>query len=1154
MADASCTDWLIQVAEHHGAASQLRKTRQIAALKSWRKRQDSPRPSAVKVKKACLKAQVRWINTRQRKADHQLPAALAAVRGRPLVSKSALRGQGKWKHSIPEQVQRDVFTSGTKSFRARSGDDANHTHIINLTYGCSLKLLELESGAIVSFLQTCHFCVFQFICDTASYRFLYAKHRGKATDTHLLGLHGRLLGGSVSLDVREDEFVARPAALQANSAACHWSGFEAQMPLDLFNLLNGRLPPHIRMVALCMGADEHSVNKMILARLQEIASTNDRLLVVPGGWCKQHGTGNILQPAITKLGIFSPAYCCSKRMRLDTFYTAFLAGVKAELHSMTWIRKSEQPDWHPDEDNVRYATEIMALAYHRKRLAFTSNPEGDAATHDLEVDERTEQAAEFVRKFPGDWRAGQIIYYEYTNESESREDAVDRAFKDLCEIGFHVLGDPAQNKWFTVWQLLNNLVLMMAFHKVFVRAWRRASKVSDEESEMCEGLSDFSESEKLGIESAEAWHRRERRRDLKVLQWVEHRTSLFKVLLFLYVSSKVTALHFFFFKYGHVAPYGTDPSCVFDLCDDARSRPVSILAELMGLLRPSAEWGVLTMKFGEFSTWPGLWKRLAWEVVLGLAGGLKHRLIDPFRKPPFTTWVRLADPKLTEYEKRLAANHLFDVDERTLDESSLKIRKVSGSARQLLDDPFWMVFLFHAANKISLSSAFVECMFAAFKQWFRCSPKPLSLANLSARYIPVAFSSANARKHKRMGFDTKSSMNCRPAWVLKKGDGNRSSPWGAHWGVHMGARIANGLTKKEAIQAASDSYKTVSAVAKASAKANAIRVKAMHDDRKLDQLSRVGTVATDLPSIWDTSRGGECPLHVNDIKEQLYDRVGGVKDAALEWTRSICNTPLGRHPNFPGEVSYRLPLSLVESGMGEANVAFAADVINDLRVLFAPRGITTDIYRPLCIKSSCGLQCILQCCWVLKNPDFVGQCLFYCLHDQEIWCDVPLELSATFAISASGLESIVTFSDLAARLADVATAPLTYQHIEIDWAMSGKGRIHFKEFGMPIDIDVAREDNLAHARSVKALRLYNAALTPWHAQPKRRKAVAVRRKRSHDDDGKDPEDDEEEEPQEIVWKEAESDQSDAETDHGLDDEFNAPRNKDGVYICHVNFT
>ena len=42
------------------------------------------------------------------------------------------------------------------------------------------------------------------------------------------------------------------------------------------------------------------------------------------------------------------------------------------------------------------------------------------------------------------------------------------------------------------------------------------------------------------------------------------------------------------------------------------------------------------------------------------------------------------------------------------------------------------------------------------------------------------------------------------------------------------------------------------------------------------------------------------------------------------------------------------------------------------------------------------------------------------------------------------------------------------------------------------------------------MKLYNAALTPWHAQPKRRKAVAVRRKRSHNDDGQDSEDDEEE--------------------------------------------
>ena len=288
---------------------------------------------------------------------------------------------------------------------------------------------------------------------------------------------------------------------------------------------------------------------------------------------------------------------------------------------------------------------------------------------------------------------------------------------------------------------------MMAFHKVFVRSWRRASHVNAEEDSEA---SDFTETEKLGIDSAEAWHRRERRRDLKGLQWLERCTSFFKGMLFLFLSSMVTALHFYFFKYGHTSPYGTVPSLLFDLCDDSRSRPASIVAELLRLLQPSADWGVLEMRFGPFSSWPRHWKKMAHDMIFALVGGLKARLIDPFKKPPFTTWVRFADPKISDYERRLTADHLFDADEKTLDSSSLKIRKLSGSAINLLNDPFWSSFLFHAANKIPLSSAFVECMFASFRNWMRLTTKPMTIAGLQARYIPFAFTTANDRKRERM--------------------------------------------------------------------------------------------------------------------------------------------------------------------------------------------------------------------------------------------------------------------------------------------------------------------------------------------------------------------------------------------------------------------
>ena len=306
-------------------------------------------------------------------------------------------------------------------------------------------------------------------------------------------------------------------------------------------------------------------------------------------------------------------------MRSDIFYRAFLTGLKLEIGKMRWIKKSEEPDWHASEDDTQYATAIMRLAHHKKRLAFATNTDDAAAVTD---DNITEKAAQFVRRFPGNWREPTIVYYEWEGESETREQAVDRAFSNLLEIGFHVLGDPASNKWFTVWQLFNNLVLMMSFHKVFVAAWRHASNVTHEEAD--EDMSDFTDEEALGIDSAKAWHRRERRRDLKGLQWIESSSGNFLGMMFLFVSSRVTALHFYYFKEAHTLPYGSEVSPIFDLCDDARSRPVAVMNELLSLLQPSAaaDWGVVEMRFGRFSKWPTQWKRAAHESVIALIGGL----------------------------------------------------------------------------------------------------------------------------------------------------------------------------------------------------------------------------------------------------------------------------------------------------------------------------------------------------------------------------------------------------------------------------------------------------------------------------------------------------------------------------------------------------
>ena len=173
-------DWLLQVATQYGKAWKTRTERKIAGLKSQTTNARQQRSGIKHICAASFDAQVRTLNKSQRHADYHLKFAYGAgsrVRPvRPRIDK--IKGTGKWKQHTPEQVQRDVFASGARSMLARAGAaSSSSAYITNLMYACSLKLCQLQASAIDSFLASCSFSVFQFICDTASYRFLYGKKK-----------------------------------------------------------------------------------------------------------------------------------------------------------------------------------------------------------------------------------------------------------------------------------------------------------------------------------------------------------------------------------------------------------------------------------------------------------------------------------------------------------------------------------------------------------------------------------------------------------------------------------------------------------------------------------------------------------------------------------------------------------------------------------------------------------------------------------------------------------------------------------------------------------------------------------------------------------------------------------------------------------------
>ena len=132
-------------------------------------------------------------------------------------------------------------------------------------------------------------------------------------------------------------------------------------PPFLISLLQGDSP--CRSVAFCPTCDSASANAMLITHVHN--KVDDCTLVLPG-WCSQHKTGNALQPMLSDLGILSPMFCLTRRLRNADYQKRFLKGLRLGIaQNLQWIRASSQPDWRPCQEHVEHARQVLELAYYR---------------------------------------------------------------------------------------------------------------------------------------------------------------------------------------------------------------------------------------------------------------------------------------------------------------------------------------------------------------------------------------------------------------------------------------------------------------------------------------------------------------------------------------------------------------------------------------------------------------------------------------------------------------------------------------------------------------------------------------------------------------------------------------------------------------------
>ena len=450
---------------------------------------------------------------------------------------------------------------------------------------------------------------------------------------------------------------------------------------------------------------------------------------------------------------------------------------------------------------------------------------------------------------------------------------------------------------------------MCSFHNFFIDAIRYALDLSMEQSEQHGDLSEISDAELLGLPQADpkAWSKQEGRRALKVLRWIESVGTLHFILLWLHVAQPVMHLHATLFKYAQ-----DNPSCeakksyLFSMCNFSKSAAYRALLELTRTLTSRTPWSILEGILGfPVEQWPHEFKHAARISVLNLLGQVWRRLVNCY-----TTWpwlmVRIADPDVPEEQKRSLARGLFSVPEENLDAGfSLKVRRQARTIDALLSEE-WQQFLFHVVNQCIISTAFVECLFAHFKQWLQRSPKPLSSPLLQAKHMTSSFKRAckvkrGLQQEKKLRTPTKKR---RPEWAIRRGESGQKNARHVWIGEQVRQREV-GVSSQEAFRVACNGWPTASVEDKARCKKTAQNKNRVSSLMKTASVEMINLPTLDLASPWDVAEGHDLPLPPGDVS-RIMDIKNGVTHYAGVWKEG--GQRIQPDPDFPAEVRYFKPL------------------------------------------------------------------------------------------------------------------------------------------------------------------------------------------------------------------------------------------------------
>ena len=268
--------------------------------------------------------------------------------------------------------------------------------------------------------------------------------------------------------------------------------------------------------------------------------------------------------------------------------------------------------------------------------------------------------------------------------------------------------------------MVMDFAFLSCFHDLLCRVTVRCLKLTPTPMHDDSELSDDA---KLGApaDAIRSFKKKRQKRSARYAKWVQRTLTSLELLVFIAVVAPLMKIHYQLFKESKdkvEAASDCEPGVLFDLCDESRSVCCKALKDLTSMLfDPSREqWSLLRSRLGDQHLWPGELMLKARHCLMGLLGSAWRRLVKRWRQWPWLL-CNMVDPRIPEADRRQWATTFMDENvtpDCCLDLFSRKLRRRLAGVDDIFR-PTTVSFLTRLLNMVVVGTAFMECMFAAFR-------------------------------------------------------------------------------------------------------------------------------------------------------------------------------------------------------------------------------------------------------------------------------------------------------------------------------------------------------------------------------------------------------------------------------------------------------